>query len=424
MKITNISIKNFKRFEDELFLFNPKVTVLIGDNGTGKSTVLDALSFILGTFFLGVDGVKSRPLSNSEKRRVIASPESVEVQLPFCIGVEHSLDNINYQWKRSTNKVRSGVTSQKEARDLINKAKDLTERVRNGEEVNLPLIAYYGTERLSEQFQKSAYAKKSSRLDGYYSALDPRSFEQKFLSWFKTFEDSALKFNKDKTLYNAFISAIKNMIPEWKNVVFSWEADDMLCQVESGDWVAYKTLSSGYKNVVRLTADIAYRAIKLNPHLADMAVLSTSGVVLIDELDMHLHPKWQKTIIEDLKRTFPKIQFIVTTHSPFIIQSLKTDEVLNLDGGEVIDPFMKSIDDIAEEVQQIEIPQMSNKKKAMLTCANEYFDKLDELEKSNVTEDQILEIKNRLDEISALYEDNMAYVAFLERKRLITESKL
>lgn len=424
MKITKINIKNFKKFENESFSFNPQVTVLIGDNGTGKSTVLDALSFVLGTFFLGIDGVPSRPLNNSEKRRVIVSPESVEVQLPFSIGVEHSLDNVNYTWKRSTNKASSGATSQKEAKELINKAKELTKKVRTGEPVNLPLIAYYGTERLSEKFEKRAYAKKSSRLDGYYSALDPRSFEQKFLSWFKTFEDSALKFNKDKTLYYTFVAALKSMIPEWKNIVFSWEANDMLCQVDSGHWLSYQALSSGYKNVVRLTADIAYRAIKLNPHLGERAVIGTSGIVLIDELDMHLHPKWQKTIIEDLKRTFPKIQFIVTTHSPFIIQSLTTEEILNLDGNVVTNPFMKSIDDIAEDVQQINIPQMSNKKREMLDCAQEYFDKLENLENPNVTEDQILEIKNRLDEISTIYEDNMAYVAFLERKRLITESKL
>ena len=123
----------------------------------------------------------------------------------------------------------------------------------------------------------------------------------------------------------------------------------MLGQLENGEWIPYGILSSGYKGIVRLVADIAYRAIKLNPHLGENAVVQTQGEVLIDEIDMHLHPKWQKTIVADLKRTFPGIQFIVTSHSPFIIQSLQSDEVINLNGEVSDNPSVKSIEDIAED---------------------------------------------------------------------------
>ena len=123
----------------------------------------------------------------------------------------------------------------------------------------------------------------------------------------------------------------------------------MLGQLENGEWIPYGILSSGYKGIVRLVADIAYRAIKLNPHLGENAVVQTQGEVLIDEIDMHLHPKWQKTIVADLKRTFPGIQFIVTSHSPFIIQSLQSDEAINLNGEVSDNPSVKSIEDIAED---------------------------------------------------------------------------
>jgi len=333
MKINKIQIQNFKGFEKEAFSFNPQVTVLIGDNGSGKTTILEALSFILGTFFLGVDGITSRSLKQSEKRRVALSPDNIEVQLPFSISVQHSLAGQDFSWERGTNKKAGGATSYKDAQELISMAEAYTARVRDIEACpdDLPLIAYYGTGRLArEKHEKLAYAKQGSRLDGYYIALDPTTCKKRFLSWFKTFEDSKLKFNKDDALYVAFTNALTSMVPGWNKIHFSWQEDDMLGQLENGEWMPFSSLSDGYQNVIRLAADIAYRAVTLNPHLGEKAVIDTEGVVLIDELDMHLHPTWQKTIIADLKKTFPNIQFIITTHSPFIVQSLKANEVLNL----------------------------------------------------------------------------------------------
>ena len=281
MNIKQIKIQNFKGFEEKHFNFNSHMTVLIGDNATGKTTILDALSFLLGTFFLGVDGIPSRSLQPSEKRKVIVSSESFETKLPFKISVEHTLLGENYSWYRDTNKKKGGATSYKEARKLINKAEELVKYVSNGKPVSLPLIAYYGTERLSERHEKLAYVKESSRLDGYKQALDPSSFHRKFLEWFKTFEDSKLKFYKDDSLYQAFTSAITSMVSDWNKIHFSWEADDMLGQLDNGEWMALSMLSDGYKNIVRLSADIAYRAIKLNPHLGINAVKETEGVEII-----------------------------------------------------------------------------------------------------------------------------------------------
>lgn len=435
MKINKIEIQNFKGFEDNTFVFNPKMTVLIGDNATGKTSILDALSFVLGTFFLGVDGVSSRSLQLSEKRKVITSPESFEIQLPFNINVEHSLLGENYHWYRDTNKKKGGATSYKNAKELINKAEELVVNVRSGEPVNLPLIAYYGTERLSEKYEKLAYAKQSSRLDGYYQALDPSSFQQKFLEWFKTFEDSKLKFDKDDTLYKAFTTTITSIIPNWKNIHFSWEADDMLGQLENGEWIALSMLSDGYRNIVRLSADIAYRSIKLNPHLGINAVKETEGVVLIDEVDMHLHPKWQKTIIDDFKRTFPKIQFIVTTHSPFIVQSLNRDELINLDihlskdsyaqnieGSEAVinlnvdNPYTKSIEDITEIEMLVENVQRSQKFFKMQQLASDYFD-LIEQGKTSKSDVKTGRLKTQLDEIELEFSHDPVYVALMKAER-------
>ena len=172
--------------------------------------------------------------------------------------------------------------------------------------LNLPLFVHHTTARLwGNIYDKSKTQKIGSRLDGYYACLDSRSIKDIFFYWFKTFEDSALKFNRDKSLYNAFTQAITSVVPEWNKIHFSWELHDLMGLTNTNHWLPLRNLSDGYRSIVHLTADIAYRAIKLNPHLGESAVLETEGIVMIDEIDMHLHPKWQRHIVEDLKRTFP-----------------------------------------------------------------------------------------------------------------------
>lgn len=410
MKINTIEIQNFKGFEYKEFSFNPNMTVLIGDNGKGKTTILDALSFVLGTFFIGVDGVPNRSLKQSEKRRVIVSPESFEIQLPFKISVEHTLAGKKYNWFRDTDKATGGSTSYINAKELIDKAKELTRQVRAGESVKLPLITYFGTTRLTEKPSRIEYAKQSSRLEGYHHAFDPNSFQYEFLEWFKSTEDSVLKFKKDNALYKAFTNTIASMIPEWKNICFSWKVDDMLGQLENGTWMSFEMLSDGYQNIVRISADIAYRAIKLNPHLGEDAVKKTEGVVLIDEIDMHLHPKWQKTVIADFKRTFPNIQFIVTTHSPFIVQSLQADEIINLDNAVLSeDPERLSLEENAlfMGVQDSKSEKFARKGK----IAEEYLSLLNTGNKDD-------DLLNKLDELLIEFSDDPVFIAKLKIERL------
>jgi len=417
MRIDEIKIQNFKGFKEQSFSFNSHMTVLIGDNGSGKSSILDALSFVLGTFFLGIDGVPSRALKEYEKRQVMVAPESIEVQLPFRIDVQHSLADEQYDWFRDTDKRKGGATSYRHANQLINQAKLYTQQVREGVDISLPLIAYYGTERLArEKYEHLSYRKKGSRLSGYYNALDSSCIFKKSLEWFKTLEDSILKFKMDDTLYKAFTEVITSMVPSWTQIRFSWEADDMLGQLDRGAWVSFRMMSDGYQNIIRLAADIAYRAIILNPHLGAEAVRETEGVVLIDEIDMHLHPSWQKTIIADLKRTFPKIQFIVTTHSPFIVQSLRSEELINLDGSTGENPFVKSIEEIAATEMQVENVRRSEAFNTLQTLAATYFDLVEQ--GKTVSDDiEMCRIKAELDTIELEFSEDPVYIALMQAER-------
>ncbi len=335
MRIENINIQNFKGIKNGFYEFDSQFTTIIGDNGTGKSSILDALSIGMGTILMrtqasfGINGRKTRPLLKDEIRKIMVSPDNIELT-DVTLNGQFIFQSEVQKWKREQSKTSKSL-SYNNAMNLVNIGKNFADRIE--ENINLPLMAYHSTARLAGEIygKKTSYEKIGSRLDGYYACLDPRSIKQKFISWFKTFEDSALKFNKDKTLYHAFTKTLATVIPEWQEVMFHWGLDDMVGKQNNGNWLPLSHLSDGYRSIVRLTSDIAYRAIKLNPHLGIDAVHKTEGIVLIDEIDMHLHPKWQQRIVSDLKRAFPKIQFIATTHSPFIVQSLKANEILNLD---------------------------------------------------------------------------------------------
>ena len=334
MKIQRLTIQNFKGNINSSYNFNSQFTVLIGDNGTGKSSILDTISIAIGTMLMGtnssfgINGRKTRPLLPNEIRKIMVSPENIEFTDVQLSG-EFIYENKLLSWKRNQPRTSKNLSysNAKELRDL---GKYFINNIE--ENIDIPLMVYHSTARLVGEIygKKTSYEKIGSRLDGYYACLDPRSIKQKFISWFKTFEDSALKFNKDKTLYYAYTNTLASIVPEWQEVRFHWGLDDIVGKQKDGTWLPLSNLSDGYRSIIKLASDIAYRAIKLNPHLGIDTVKKTKGIVLIDEIDMHLHPKWQQKIVADLKTAFPNLQFIATTHSPFIVQSLNADEILNL----------------------------------------------------------------------------------------------
>jgi predicted ATP-binding protein involved in virulence len=140
-------------------------------------------------------------------------------------------------------------------------------------------------------------------------------------------------------------------------------------------------------------------------------------VVLIDELDLHLHPRWQRRVIEDLRRTFPEIQFICTTHSPFLIQSLRSgEELIMLDGQPTAELGNLSIEEIAQGIQGVVNPQVSQRYEEMRAAAKSY---LETLEESVTAPAEKLDIfKKQLADTIKPYADNPAFQAFLEMKRV------
>jgi len=176
-------------------------------------------------------------------------------------------------------------------------------------------------------------------------------------------------------------------------------------------------LSDGERSFLALICDLGRRLALANP---DRSVLENplhgAGVVLIDELELHLHPKWQREVSKKLRETFPNIQFVVTTHSPFVIQSLRAGELINLDPDEFGEYADKSIEDIAENVMGVELPQKSERYRQMMTAAEQYFRLL---RAPGAAAADVGAAEQRLNELAAPFSADPAFQALLKLEREI-----
>ncbi|RYF31095.1 MAG: AAA family ATPase, partial [Comamonadaceae bacterium] len=181
---------------------------------------------------------------------------------------------------------------------------------------------------------------------------------------------------------------------------------------KQGEELYLDQLSDGERSLLAIVADLVRRLSLANPELEDP--LKGAGVVLIDEIELHLHPTWQRNVIEKLRTTFPNIQFIATTHSPFVIQSLRPGELINLDPDEFGEYADKSIEDIAENVMGVELPQKSERYRQMMEAAEAYFRLLREVGRSGA---DIQAAEQHLNELAAPFSDDPAFQALLKLER-------
>lgn len=433
MRIDTIQITNFRGFTapalfvlpkptfmpQREFTFSEQFNVIVGDNGTGKTALLDALAIGLGSLFLGFDQIESRGIRKDEvslARFQYADTATIEPQYPVKITCIGRIGGQPLSWTRTLEGSGGRITRQG-ATEIFELGRELQRAVRSGKPVELPLLAYYGTGRLWLQKKERSLepAKPASRIAGYLDCLDPISNEKLLLRWLKAMEIIQLQQGKLVGVLEAVKQAVINSVELWHSMDYDIRQDELIITAADGRTLPFRMLSDGVRNMLAMVADIAYRAAVLNPQHGIEAARATSGVVLIDEIDLHLHPKWQRRVVEDLRRTFPRIQFIASTHSPFIVQSLRPGELINLDSEKPAAYADKSIEDIAEQVMDVEVPQRGERYQEMMAAAKAYYRVLQEGKQA--PPDQVEALKRRLDELTAPFSDNVAYHAFLEMER-------
>lgn len=351
MKLNKLRIENFRCFKELEIPFNSSLSVLVGINSAGKSSILNAATIAIGSFLLGIDGASSKSILRDDVRHITTASGTLlelEPQFPSVISAEGVVQDQSISWSRSLNS-SSGRTTSAQARPIYTISSEMQKRIRSASsdrEDILPLLAVYGTDRIASKVSltESEETKPFSRFLGYLNALDTRSSERFLLDWLRKLTYTQIQDNivvPELQAIKEAVLSVYNFADQSKGssvaIDFRYniarERLEFILDSEGKRSISlYSEMSDGYRSIIGLVADIARRMGTLNPQLAKHdSMLTAPGIVLIDEIDQHLHPSWQQHVLDDLRKTFPNVQFIVTTHSPSIINSVPVEHLIFLD---------------------------------------------------------------------------------------------
>ncbi|MEO5346699.1 MAG: AAA family ATPase [Magnetococcus sp. YQC-9] len=322
MRIDGLAINNFKGFDSKKFFFHPQFNLIVGKNGTGKTSILDALSVAIGCWN---DGSGDEPIRNIQvsdvllKKNIFIENDTDkhldinlhwESQFPCAVAASGIIQETKIEWCRllSSSNEKQQILEPLQIFDL---ARSAFARARKGLDTLLPLIAYYGTGRLGQE-PRAAYAvtdptqiaskEELSRIAGYANSLDPHLSVRQLMLWIA--RQSWITFQRqgrEPPAFRVVKEALTACIEDAEEIQFDATLGEVVVTI-AGTVQPFSNLSDGQRSMLAMVGDIAQRAATLNPHLGSRVLQETYGVVLIDELDLHLHPRWQRRIIADLKR--------------------------------------------------------------------------------------------------------------------------
>lgn len=361
MRLKKITLNNFRCFESLEIDLHPQLTVLVAENGQGKSSVLDGIRIALWPFVssfdlarnafndpgnaISIDDVRLARLNTNDMARQL--PAGIMAKGDFGAGNESTW--IRYRDKETRN---SKTKDDGDAAFMRQWAGSVQTQIRdpNKSTLDLPVFGYYGTGRLWSQKKLTELTRGKDdtketdfyiRTFAYLNCLDPASSFKHFKEWFiwasnveiEKFLDRAVGVRISEAEFasaTAPVLVVRQAIDEFLRPITGWHTLEyshrfektLTLQHDQFGTMKVESLSDGIRSVLAMVGDIAYRCIKLNPHLGIEAARESKGVVLIDEIEMHLHPSWQQMVLGQLQQAFPKIQFIVTTHSPQVLTSV------------------------------------------------------------------------------------------------------
>lgn len=426
MNISRINIQNFRNIGDEKsFRLNPSFTVIIGINGKGKSTILHALRVACGSYLLGITPVSKRHILASEVRVVDKGKQLVQ-QKPVKIEAVGCFPGLAdpITWKRQIPENSNSTTSSEAEVGAIRKIgfeKFVKVTKEDKFDVDLPIIAFFGTSRAH-----GAGRKRISRIgrqtfkEGYQDWYEMKSSTYNYENWLSSY-DVLKKQNKEyPQTKEAFLKAIKVANPYILEIEIV--SGKLWLKIKMDDFesslLPIELHSDGIRFYTEMVAEMAYRCVILNGFLKAESISKSKGVVMIDEIDLHLHPNWQRHVVKDLQNAFPDIQFVVTTHSPFIVQSLHADELIILDEDIVKDgdPFRKSIEEVSSSEMGVDDVPRSAEFLEMQKVAEEYFSLIG-AGKTSISDKKTKELRERLNRLEEKFGEDPAFVAMLRIER-------
>lgn len=354
MKIKSLHISNFRGLHNiDIDELDNQSNLFVGINGAGKSSVLDAISCLLSRYTKRI--VSSNGLGGND---IALDDVSITAKEGATISLTTD-ENITWTLYRSRELVKEGKSDLSQLNQYL---KEVRNQIVHNPQTSLTVIAHYKVSRAVASIPLKIRKYKSTALpiEAYANALDGNALFRDFFSWFREEEDLENERIRDTRNYRdpgleAIRKAMYSIFPEYTDMRVKRHPQSL--QLRKGDkQLKLNQLSDGEKCYIALVCDLTRRLTLANPSLSDP--LQGEGIVLIDEIDLHLHPQWQLSVITKLTSTFPNCQFIFTTHSPIVASDTK-GKVFGLEDGNIIPlrTFGRNADTILAEIFRVPNPR-------------------------------------------------------------------
>lgn len=329
MKIKSISIDYFRGLRNvDIPQCDDHVNLFLGINGAGKSSVLDALSLVFSWYTARIQSAKGRGRDIPKDDIAIHSPNGCTIDL--------GMDN-DHHWKLYRS-LKYNKTDRSDFSAMNQKVAELRYNLDSNSNQSLPIIVHYGVNRvIPNTYPRLPRGKNEfTQLDAYRNALSGGQSFSDFFNWFRLSEDyENEQYKNDSNFTDHGLETVRrcmaSILPEYSDMKVKRRPLAFTMR-KGNETLKLNQLSDGEKCYISLVCDIARRLAMANP---SSDPLMGEGIVLIDEVDLHLHPQWQQCIVSRLVETFPNCQFFITSHSP-IVASDVNGKVFSIKNGEIM----------------------------------------------------------------------------------------
>lgn len=339
MIIKELQIENFRGIKNLIIPLRATGAVLYGINGVGKSTVIKAINVLISQLLDKASQGRFKNTIRIHENDVSYGYSLAKITAKLLVGDQEYIIYRGYDKKK-----RNGFHHK-----IVNEIGDLirTELAEN-ESSQLPIFAVYGVNRSVVDVPLRIRNKHSfDRMAAYEKSSVGTDFRV-FFEWYRNQEDyeNQVKANSDNDYQDPQLQAVReaiySLMPGFSKLMVDRKPKLQMVIVKDNTKLAIDQLSDGEKCYIAMIGDLARRMAIANPQKKNP--LKSNGIVLIDEIELHLHPEWQRRIVPSLRTAFPNIQFIITTHSPQVLGEIKDMDIIKLlkEKGSVIGQKVKS----------------------------------------------------------------------------------
>lgn len=353
MKILKLILNDFRCFESFEINFSSEhnLHVIIAENMVGKSAIMAGLKLALNTYTMGIKSEKQLAVSD---HRVIGNNPIADIAPQLSIEATALLDKnfdqiIESSWLKYKTKphgertkihILKGLDPRKVAIENLKSAA-------TGKAIN-PLLGFIGTEYIHvESSETVTWEINGKSTDGYKGCFDDKSIKKFLFKWIGRMDGIIEEMSRKSIIKESygeipnraievFQNAVISILPDVTHIEWSADAKQPIVKFKDGSIRLFSMVSDGYRYLILLAGELATRAFLLNKNLDGNLLKRVNGIILIDEFGIHLHPTLQSAALTRLQETFPNVQFIITTHSPLLLNGLRKEQIhiieINKDG--------------------------------------------------------------------------------------------